>query len=374
MSRYRTRVERDLAQWQSAGWVSEAGVTAIRADLAARRSAVGAAGIFAILGAVLFGFAVISFVAANWNAMGKLARLLLLLAALWGCYGGAAYLFARRLDVFAHAAVLGGIAVFGAGIALIAQMYHMDAHPPDGVLVWVLGALLAAVLVRSNAALGAAFVLLAVWTYWERGLGSGPHWAFLALWAVAACVATWLRWRPGLHLAALSLVLWVVPLGFLVLDRHAHWLVAAIGAATALAAVGLRVPAIERRIQASQAMFAYGVAVAFAGVFTMQFIDGVTHYGAYASESTMRLAWLSALTLVLLVAAMYWALATDNRGALWIGYTAFTVEIFSLYWRMLGTLLNTSLFFLVAALIVSALAWAAYRLHQRQAPAREAAV
>jgi uncharacterized membrane protein len=70
---------------------------------------------------------------------------------------------------------------------------------------------------------------------------------------------------------------------------------------------------------------------------------------------------------------MYWALRTDNRGALWVGYIAFAVEIFCLYVRMLGTLLNTSLFFLVAALIVSGLAWAAYRLHRHQAPATGAA-
>jgi len=375
VSWYRTRVERDLARWQSAGWVNEAGATAIRADLAARKSTFGAAGIFAILGAVLFGFAVISFVAANWNAMGKLARLLLLLAALWGCYGGAAYLFARRLDVFAHAAVLGGIAVFGAGIALIAQMYHMDAHPPDGLLAWALGALLAAVLVRSNAALGAAFVLLAAWTYLERGLGSGPHWAFLALWAVAACVTAWLRWRPGLHLAALSLVLWVVPLGYLLLDhRNAHWLNAVIGAGFALSAVAVHAaarsaPAIERYSGALRVIFAYGSAVAFVGLFAMQFFDD--GFG-WSRQPLGELAAVAAVTLVLLIAAMYWALATDNRGALWIGYIAFVVEIFALYIKMLGTLLNTSLFFLVAALIVSALAWAAYRLHQRQAPAKEA--
>ena len=204
MSWYRTRVERDLAGWQAAGWVSEAGASAIRADLAARKPALGAASVLAILGAVLFGFAVMSFVAANWNAMSKLARLLLLLAALWACYGGAAYLFARQLMVFAHAAVLGGIAVYGASIMLIAQMYHMDGNPPDAVLMWALGALLAAVLARSNAALAATFVLLAVWTGWNAAQRMA-HWLFLPPWAVSAAVAAWLTWRPGLHLAALSL-------------------------------------------------------------------------------------------------------------------------------------------------------------------------
>jgi len=215
--------------------------------------------------------------------------------------------------------------------------------------------------------LGAAFILLAVWTSMERTLNDGPHWVFLAPWAAAAAVAAWLRWRPGLHLAALCLVLWVVPLGFLVLDRHAHWLVAAIGAGTALAATALSAPAIERRIGISQAMFAYGVAVAFAGLFTIQFIDDYWTFGRLSVQPLGQLAALAALTLVLLVAAMFWALMTDNRGALWLGYVAFAVQIFSVYWKMLGTLLNTSLFFLVAALTVSALAWAAYLLHQRQA-------
>ena len=46
--------------------------------------------------------------------------------------------------------MLGGIAVYGASIMLIAQMYHMEGNPPDAVLMWALGALLAAVLVRST--------------------------------------------------------------------------------------------------------------------------------------------------------------------------------------------------------------------------------
>lgn len=373
MSWYRTRVERDVARWQSAGWVTEAGAAAIRADLASRKPAFGAAAVLAILGAVLFGFAVMSFVAANWNAMSKLARLLILLAALWACYGGAAWLFARQLGAFAHAAVLGGIAVYGASIMLIAQMYHMDGNAPDAVLMWALGALLAAVIVRSNAALAAAFVLLAVWSGWERNLTEGPHWAFLPTWVIAAGVAAWLRWRPGLHLAGVGLVLWIVPLGYLVLDRHAHWIVAAVGVVAALAAV-VAAPVIDRWTHASQAVLAYAVAVAFAGLFIMQFMDVGGVFGSRGAKLSIgQFAALAALTLVLLIAAMFWALRTDNRGALWLGYVAFAAEIFSIYLKMLGTLLNTSLFFLIAALIVSALAWAAYRLHQRPAPAREAA-
>ena len=365
MSWYSHWVERDLARWQAAGWVTDRGAASIRADLASRGSAIGAAGIFAILGAVLFGFAVMSFVAAHWSAMSKLARLLLILGALWACYGGALYLFARKLDAFAQAAVLGGIAVYGAGIMLIAQMYHMEGNPPDAVLYWALGALLATALLQSRPALAATFVLLVVWSVWERALSDIPHWGFLPVWVAALAVAAWLDWRPGLHLAALSLVIWLVPLGFLILDEHAHWLPALIGVAVALAAAAAN-PAIDRHLPASHALFAYGLATAFAALFIAQFIDDFSFFDTTQKRSTGRLLLLAIITLVGLMAAMYWALHTNNRGALWIGYAAFAIEIYALYWETLGSLLNTSLFFLIAAILVSALAWVAYFLHQRR--------
>jgi uncharacterized membrane protein len=371
VSWYRSRLERDLARWRAEGWVTEAGASAIRTDLQSRSSAFGAAPIFAILGAVLFGFAVMSFVAANWTAMPKLARLGLLFATLWACYGGALLLFQRQLNAFAHAAVLGGITVFGAAIMLIAQMYHMEGSPPDAVLMWALGALLAAALLRSNPALAATFVLIAVWTCYERSLTGAAHWSFLLAWTATAAVAAWLRWRPGLHLAAACLVLWVVPLGYLVLDHHAHWIVVVIGLAVAVAAAAAG-PTIDRHVPASAATFTYGTLVAFAGLYTIQFIDRIVLYGIQDKMWTPQLVLLALLTLALLLGAMLWALHSDNRPALWLAYGAFALEVLSLYLKTFGTLLNTSLFFLIAAIMVSLLAWAAYSLHQRKAPTEAA--
>ncbi len=373
MSWYRHKVERDLARWQTQGWVSEAGASAIRSDLKSRKSPFGVAPIFAVLGAVLFGFAVMSFVAAHWTGMSKLARLGLLLVTLWGCYGAAAYLFQRQLAAFAQAAVLGGIAVFGASIMLIAQMYHMEGNPPDAVLTWALGALLAAVLLRSHPALAATFVLLVVWTCWERGLSQSPHWGFLVAWAATTAAAAWLQWRPGLHLAAICLIVWLVPIGYFVFDHHAHWIVALLGVAAAIvAAAGGK--EIDARLPASAALFTYGLIVAFAGLYILQFIDELSFYGGKQdSASIQRLVLLAILTLALLLGAMLWALSADNRPALWLAYSGFAVEIVTLYLRTFGTLLNTSLFFLIAAAIVSLLAWAAYRLHQRKTPTEAAA-
>ena len=366
MSLYASRLERDLKRWQEQGFINEAGAVAIRTDLAGRRSGFGAPQLFALLGAILFGFAAMSFVAANWNEMSKLARLALLVATLWACYAGAAYLMARQLPAFGHAAILGGIAMYGASIMLIAQMYHMEGNPPDAVLLWALGALLAAVLAQSRPALAATFVLICVWSTYERTLSEGPHYMFLALWAACALTAYWLSWRPGLHLAGIGLALWLAPLGGLVLDGHAHWLVVAIGAGVALAAaVGAR--QIDAVAPISGAAFAYAIATAYAGLFIMQFVDEPFLRRGGDAPSMRLLVILAVASLALLLASMVWAIRTNNRGALWLTYVGFAIEIMALYIKTFGSLLDTSLFFLVAAVIVSALAWLAYRLRQTNA-------
>lgn len=366
MSFYQSRLERDLQRWQSLGYVTETGAASIRADAAASgRKGIGAAQVFAILGAVLFGFAVMSFVAANWSGMSKLARLALLLGTLWACYAGAAVLFARQMQAFAHAAILGGIAVYGASIMLIAQMYHMEGNPPDAVLLWALGALVAAVLTRSPVALAATFVLAVVWTHYERIQSDDVHLPFLVLWAAAAALAYFLQWRPGLHLAALSLVSWLVPLGHFVLDQHAHWIVVLLGLAAA-AASSAASKQIDEVSPISSTTFTYAVATAFAGLFILQFLD--EHFTRTLRDPTglRNLVLLAVLTLALLLGAMIWGIHTGNRAALWLAYTGFAIEIFTLYIKTFGDLLNTSLFFLVAAIIVSGLAWLAYRLHNRK--------
>jgi uncharacterized membrane protein len=352
---YRSRVDRDLTRWQGAGYVTPEGAAAIRADVAQRISGVALAPALAVLGALLLGFAAMSFVAANWEQMSRPIRLLMLLSALWISYAGAAALFARNLDGFAHAAVLLGIAVYGAAIMLIAQMFHMEGNPPDAVLLWGLGALAAGLLLRSNPALAAALVLFCVWSNWETWLAARVHWAFLPAWAAVAAGVAMTRWRAGLHLLSLALAGWIVSLGYWLAGGHKHDIVAAIGLLLCVISI-TGGTAIDRVRQVSGAMLGYGMAIAYAGLFAMQFLERV---------SNGRLLLLGAVTLALLVAALAWAWKTENRAALWLAYIGFAIEVFSLYVKKLGTLMSTSLFFLVAGLLVVAFAAVAYRLHGR---------
>src|SRR5262249_45886373 len=115
-------------------------------------------------------------------------------------------------------------------------------------------------------------------------------------------------------------------------------------------------PAIDRIRRVSSAMMSYGMVIAFAGFFALQFFE---------NAKTGRLVFLGALTLALLLAVLRWAWRTENRPALWLAYITFSIEIFSLYINKLGTLMSTSAFFLVAGLLVVALSGLAYYLHAR---------
>ena len=59
------------------------------------------------------------------------------------------------------------------------------------------------------------------------------------------------------------------------------------------------------------------------------------------------------------------AAMTDNRGLMWVSYLALSMELLGIYFKTFGTLLDTSLFFVSAGLLVIGLAWVAWKLHQR---------
>ena len=359
---YRARLERDLARWREQGWIEDSGLQGIRGDLAQRGRGIDLSTTLAVLGAVLIGFAAMSFVAANWQDMSRLARLGLLVAVLWGCYGLAGALLARGLAGFGHAAVLAGVGVFGASIMLIAQMYHIDGNPPVAVLTWAAGALLAGVLLESSPTLALAMLLVGLWSAWQTGLTETVHWPFLIGWGAVAAGFLWMRWRAGLHLSAIVLSVWIISLGYLLLEGRAHWAVVLIGLLiVGFAVAAEQLPGLWRRI--APTALCYGMVIAYIGLFAFKFFE---------TRDAGTLALLSVATMALLLGAVFWGWRSDQKPVLWLGYVGFSAEVLALYFVTIGTLLGTSLFFLMSGLIVIGLAWLAYRLHAQQAGPREA--
>jgi uncharacterized membrane protein len=368
--RYHKQLQQDLPNWVAAGWVSEDGKAAILRHVESQKGGIGLYGVLAILGATLLGFAAMTFVASNWQAMSKLLRLTILMTGMWGAYVAAALLFARDMKAFGHAAVLTGVGIFGASIMLVAQMYHMEGNPPDAVLLWGAGCLLAGVAFRSNPALALAMALAVLWSGWESSITGTIHWPFLLGWAAIVAAYVWTGWAAGLQLAVLGLVYF---LGSLVMHYpYARIDVLIAMAATVVALAATRLERDGQQLQGQQisrltllapTLFTNAVAIGFAALVSVQFLTGL--FGYARALALPGLLVVAVITLGLLIAAVAWAIHSENKTALKVCYAACSIEILALYFRTFGTLLNTSLFFLVAGLIVIGLSVVAYKLNAR---------
>ena len=180
------RLEKALPEWAKSGFLSAEGAK----DILAFEKERAGGGIryltvaLAILGVLLLGSGIISFFAANWQWLPKLAKLALLFGGMWVAYAIAGYMLGRGAHpLVGQAVLLLGVLLFGANIWLIAQIYHISSHYPNGVLMWALGALLASYLLRSHPALCAAALLAILWTGMEGfGFDRPVHWPYLLFW------------------------------------------------------------------------------------------------------------------------------------------------------------------------------------------------
>jgi uncharacterized membrane protein len=186
-----------------------------------------------ILGALVAGFGVILFFAANWSDIPRPLRVLLVLSAMVALFAAGFVLREiRGHPNIGHAFIFLGTILFGASVFLVGQMYHVNAHDPLGFLLWALGALAMGAVVRSGPIAALGIISFFAWmvheiadAFFYEGLVVIP--AFLVLYGVALyAVGTGaIRWleplrfaRPMRLIGYASLVAGLLPLTF----RDAH--------------------------------------------------------------------------------------------------------------------------------------------------------
>ena len=189
-----SRLREEVEAWQRDGTITADQAQAILARYpedsagyeAARRRQALVVG-FSILGAALLGLGIITFFAANWDEIPRVVKLAALVAGVALSYG-AGYLLWQRLVYTAVgiALVLLGCIVFGAGVHLIGQIYHVPVDHPDLTAFWFLGVLPLAYVTRSRPVTALALVLFlaAVWfrlDYWDAFIGQLNFIAILAI-------------------------------------------------------------------------------------------------------------------------------------------------------------------------------------------------
>lgn len=153
-TKFRAALRNELPIWIQKGIISEQTARqlsdAYQLDNLKHESTRLLSAVIFTIGGVLLGGGVISFVAANWEAIPTPIKLALLFFALISFHAVGFWLWHtqnwRRLG---HALIFCGCLVFGANIGLVAQIFHISGNWYGGFGAWALGSLVMAWAVRS---------------------------------------------------------------------------------------------------------------------------------------------------------------------------------------------------------------------------------
>lgn len=155
-----------------------------------------------LAGAVLIGVGIFSFIASNWQLIGPSMKVMIIVLAMIATYSLGWWL--REVQKFTksgNALIFLGSLIYGGGIFLVGQIFHISANWPDGFILWMLGSIAMALAVQIYQIFGVALFagLIAVTSYpgvlLELMPGHDPALltsTFLLFIATAACfIAGW---------------------------------------------------------------------------------------------------------------------------------------------------------------------------------------
>ncbi len=396
--------------------------TEIRRRLQAEAGGIRLPSILGMLGALLLASGVIAFIAANWQLIprvGKLTGVLVLVAAATGL---AAYFERRNASRAADAAATAAALIFGAGVALVGQMYHLPADWPAGSVTVGIGAFTLALLLRSDGALIIAFACALSWLYgvqdW-RGIGANPW--YLLLYLPLLALALGRLNRAVHHMAVLAGAVWLGLVAFNGVFSEARiggniayllFLSVAFTAAGVAAQEGRLPPlvgaclpwgllgyAVALSLQLMRSLEASASVPGFASLHVVASgVAGLAAIGvmlAAAQDRKFAAAMAVALLAAMATSIVFWmgfgrffvgrilvaALVLASASAMVVagsasamrritmaGTAAFGLAVVVLLYRTVGTLLDQSLFFLVGGALLIAVASGARRMLRRFAP------
>jgi uncharacterized membrane protein len=96
--------------------------------------------IIVTMGAIFVGAGIFVYIAANWQEMTKLVKVLIIVIAMIASYtSGWFFREKQHYERTGEALILLGAIIYGAGIFLVGQIFHIRGNWPDGFILWMIG-------------------------------------------------------------------------------------------------------------------------------------------------------------------------------------------------------------------------------------------
>lgn len=363
---YRARIEKDFNLWIEKGLVERRSADAMLAEYDARPSSFSAGRVLMTLAGVLLAAAVLLLVAANWEAIPRIARVVGIVGLLWVLYLGAAFALSRGSAAIGAGLLVMATISFGGAIALVGQMYHLSGDAADALFVWFLMACVATVLFRS-APLAVICGVLSWWLFIQLMFDSdssleGNGYIFLVPILVVVIVALVRYTGAGLarHLAYLLALAW---LGWLYTEAPEAWLAATYFGIGLVVFLLVTLPVSPLQRIASDA----GAAPAF-----YSFALGLL--GLAALHMEVEELWQDSAVGVVALAFSLLGIGIAGRmnGAVrFLGYAAFAGELLFLSSETIGSILGTSGFFLISGVVLAIIAYVVIHIEKRLAQGKD---
>lgn len=333
------------------------------ADHDKRHTGFSLSGVLAVLAAVLFGAAVIALVAANWEAIARPVRVLMV--AVFVLMGLMAAVIARRRrrNLLSEAALVFALLCHGAGLALVAQIYHISGDEGDFLITWAIGVLVVSLSFSSPMAAVGAGVLGIYFFFGETTFphsASGDHGNLGNLLKLAALtvVIGFAAFRSNSslagHMTAVLSILVLIWMFDYVIGAHPGYCLAAMGSLAFLAGSVLPLPATVA-IARHGWVSAYGAVLLLSGLGLLQadFRDA-----SLTTEIVMAALILSLSVAVLAVAG------ETNRFVRWFAYLGFAAETLYVVAVTLGSLLGSSGFLFLGGALLAIVAFVVMKIEK----------
>lgn len=167
-----------------------------------------AMGLIPLLGSILLGVGLISFIAANWQGIPEIFRLVMILIALCGFYYTGELFFKRNQEKLGIAFIGLGLISFGLGIILIAQMFHLQAYDVSSWIVWGIAGILLTYLYKSRYLFLLSLLIISI-TQWYSVMEFN-HFSYVTFALMIAGMGTYVWNRKDF------LVSWIFSISFII--------------------------------------------------------------------------------------------------------------------------------------------------------------